>query len=149
MAAVASRETEWEPLSVPLGSVGALSEYKGHALPLPHEAQEAMAKALVEHPAFFATVPNIEVNVQLVMQVITFSRCREPKGKSMKNLLNIDIRDLSVMVGAASLAGASCNILSEIFIGTAANQSVVMTVGLVVFLTSRFLFGRSSRGRHD
>ncbi|MBT1266407.1 hypothetical protein [Pseudomonas sp. VS38] len=67
----------------------------------------------------------------------------------MRQITSIDMRDLSIMVGLASLLGAATNMAFSFATGSAAPQVAVITITVLGFVCGRFLSDRLRHEHHE
>lgn len=67
----------------------------------------------------------------------------------MVNFLKFDNRDLSMMVGLASIAGAASGEISKAFFGAPPANAISLLLVLIAFVTGRYLAGWLRLKRND
>lgn len=97
---------------------------------------------IVRQPCFFATVPNVKVDVKVMMQISMHSLTVHRREVAMKRFFDFDAQDLAVMIGLASLSGAVLNQTSEVIFSQTLPTQVSVVVGVVAFVSGRFLSTR-------
>ncbi|VVO92974.1 hypothetical protein PS732_02455 [Pseudomonas fluorescens] len=88
------------------------------------------------------------------LSAILHEQDRTPAQKSiwrsmMKHATSVDMRDLSIMVGLASLLGALTNMLYSFSTGSAAPQVVVIAVTALGFISGRFVSHKLRTEHHE
>lgn len=97
---------------------------------------------------FFATVHNIEVKVQILLPE-GLGRRESGKGAiDMRKIFDVDIHNVSVMVGLGCFFGSTASVSWEAIASSSAPKSIVISAALVGFILGRILSDRPRNAGH-
>lgn len=99
-------------------------------------------------PSQFVALVNSSAEHQIMLSYIRVRVYRDTRMKNMRSILDYDMQDVSVMIGAGSLAGAVANMVFTAVSGAAAPQPVAILAAAGGFIGGRFLSAKLRKSRH-
>lgn len=126
------------------------SEVAGKAkVAVPAASQmRSLSGTMTHEVVFFAFVTNIEVKQQVVLRYRGLSYQRLRRVPRMKELMNIDLRDLANMLGLASLSAAVTSIGFDTVLGYNPPQAVALLAAAAGFVAGRFVSANLRSVKH-
>lgn len=102
-----------------------------------------------EEVGFFVNVPNIGVNVQVMMKIRVSGRTRSLRVTKVRKLFELNLHDIAVMVGMGSFVGSAANVAWGLIGSSAAPAVVIIPLALIGFAGGRFVTDHAARASHE
>lgn len=97
---------------------------------------------------FFAKIPNIEVNVQVIMPILFYDQTSSRRIIDMRRYLNLDLHDIAVMVGLGTFAGSAASVAWGFAFSSPTPIAIAVPVALAGFVGGKIVSDRSRRLIH-
>jgi hypothetical protein len=102
----------------------------------------------VDELYFFARVPNIEVNVQAMVELHFHGYAEPRRAIEMRRLFDVTLHDVAVMVGLGCFAGSAASVVWGLASASPAPTALIIPVAAAGFAWGRFVSVRSDRHSH-